>query len=155
MKENAAKGATREFVIRHGAETFTEAGIREHMEHIHNLFIISCDVVGDDIHIETNSMNNTFFAVNCMRSRKDYKGFRIETYPDRCNMPLSENAVLEETNIGRKGPQHPTQQHVTNKFGALSTDDDDPVEEDEDQDTSGDNSGVDLKPRSKASTIVD
>ncbi|KAI9655037.1 MAG: hypothetical protein M1831_004997 [Alyxoria varia] len=155
VKENAAKGASREFVIRHGAEKLTEAQIRDHMDHIHKLFIISVEIVGEDIYVETNSMNNTYFAVNCMRSREAYKGLRIEQSLDRCNVPLPEKAPLEEIPNWRQGPQRPAQQPPTNKFGMLQMDGADDDEESESDDTSSKNSGIDLNPRSRATTVVE
>jgi hypothetical protein len=80
-------GATRNIVVRNGtSRDLSEQGIRDDLEHIHNLFIISIGMnkKSGDIFISTNSVHNALFARTCMMSRSLYKGLKIEWYPDEC-----------------------------------------------------------------------
>lgn len=84
-------GASRNIVIRNGtSRNLTEQGIRDDMEHIHNLVVISVTInkKGGDVFISTNSVHNALFARTCMMSRQPYKGLKIEYYPDECAVPL-------------------------------------------------------------------
>jgi hypothetical protein len=65
-----------------------EGGIREDLEHIHNLIVISVTINKGDIYISTNSVHNALFARTCMMSRSLYKGLKIDWYPDECANPL-------------------------------------------------------------------
>jgi hypothetical protein len=78
-----------------------ECGIREDLEHIHNLVVISVAVSKGDIYISTNSVHNALFARTCMISRSLYKGLKIEWYPDECASPLP---CIQEKLIA---PHHP------------------------------------------------
>ncbi|KAF2086736.1 hypothetical protein K490DRAFT_43841, partial [Saccharata proteae CBS 121410] len=81
-------GATRNIVVRGGAAKLNEQTVRDDMEHIHNLVVISVKIVKNDVFISTNSVHNALYARTCMMSRAFYKGFRIEWYPDECAAPL-------------------------------------------------------------------
>ncbi|KAK5169806.1 uncharacterized protein LTR77_005784 [Saxophila tyrrhenica] len=82
-------GATRNLFIRNAvAKGHTEAKIRDDMEHIHNLVIISVDFRGNDAFVSTNSIHTALFARTCMMSRTTYKGCKVEFYPDECDVPL-------------------------------------------------------------------
>lgn len=59
-------GATRNLVIRNASPKHTEEMIREDLEHIHNLVVISVRVTGASVHISTNSVHNAMFARTCM-----------------------------------------------------------------------------------------
>lgn len=83
-----ANGATRNLLIRGVHPNLTEAQIREDMEHIHNLSIISVTFAQGNAYISTNSVQKASYARNCMRSRMPYKLMRIEYYPDECAEPL-------------------------------------------------------------------
>jgi hypothetical protein len=65
-----AKGATRNMIVRRCGADVTEEGIREDLEHIHNLDVIKVDFHGASCHIQTNSVQNAISARNCMSSRK-------------------------------------------------------------------------------------
>lgn len=78
-------GSTRNIVIRNGtSKNLTEDGIRDDLEHIHNLIVVSITIDNGDIYISTNSVHNALFARTCMMSRATYKGLKIEWYPDEC-----------------------------------------------------------------------
>lgn len=63
-------GATRNLLIRHRNPTLTEQGLRDDLEHIHNLVIIKVEFIGDCCYISTNSVHNAVFARLCMMSRR-------------------------------------------------------------------------------------
>jgi hypothetical protein len=91
-----ALGATRNIVVRNGAsKNLTERGIRDDLEHIHNLVVVSVTISKGDVYISTNSVHNALFARTCMMSRSIYKGLKIEWYPDECAQALP--AVRERT----------------------------------------------------------
>lgn len=49
--------------------THTRQGIRDDLEHIHNLVVIKVDFIGGSCYIKTNSVHNAMFARSCMMSR--------------------------------------------------------------------------------------
>lgn len=81
-------GATRNLIIRGVHPNITEKKIREDLDHIHNLIIISISYQSGDARLSLNSINNGLFARTCMMSRAMYKGMKIEWYPDECALPL-------------------------------------------------------------------
>lgn len=84
-------GASRNVVVRNGlSRELTEQGIRDDLDHIHNLVVIGVKLnhKTGDIFISTNSVHNALFARTCMMSRSLYKGLKIEYYPDECNVPV-------------------------------------------------------------------
>ncbi|KIW08453.1 uncharacterized protein PV09_01356 [Verruconis gallopava] len=86
-----AVGATRNIVIRNGASReLTEKKVREDLEHIHNLVVISVRIESEsgDVYVSTNSIQNALFARTCMMSRSLYKGLKIEWYHDQCAVPV-------------------------------------------------------------------
>jgi hypothetical protein len=104
-----AMGATRNIVVRNGAsKNLNESGIREDLEHIHNLVVISLTISKGDIFISTNSVHNALFARTCMMSRAIYKGLRIDWYPDECAGPLPH--VQEKVIAASLPPQMPAAQ---------------------------------------------
>ncbi|WEW59090.1 hypothetical protein PRK78_004559 [Emydomyces testavorans] len=83
-----SNGASRNILIRGVHLKLTEAQIREDMEHIHNLVIISVTFAQGNAYISTNSVQKASYARNCMRSRMPYKLMRLGYYPDECAEPL-------------------------------------------------------------------
>jgi hypothetical protein len=82
------------------------------MEHIHNLVVISVNVVRQDIYISTNSVHNSLFARTCMMSRALYKGLKIEWYPDECAAPIPKftellpaPAIPQKSSVSTKQPK--------------------------------------------------
>lgn len=49
--------------------TRTRQGIRDDLEHIHNLVVIKVEFIGGSCYIKTNSVHNAMFARSCMMSR--------------------------------------------------------------------------------------
>ncbi|KMP04483.1 hypothetical protein CIRG_04164 [Coccidioides immitis RMSCC 2394] len=88
IASQVSNGASRNILIRGIHPNLTESQIREDMEHIHNLVIISVTFTQGNAYISTNSVQKASYARNCMRSRMPYKVMRIEYYPDECAEPL-------------------------------------------------------------------
>lgn len=83
-----SRGATRNLVIRNINLSITEQRLRDDLDHIHNLIVISISFANGDAYLSLNSIHNSLFARTCMMSRAMYKGMKIEWYPDECAMPL-------------------------------------------------------------------
>lgn len=81
-------GATRNLVLRGAAEKITADEIRDHLDHIHNLVIISIYFKNGDAYVSMNSIHNALYARTCMLSRSAYKGVRIDYYADECAAPV-------------------------------------------------------------------
>jgi len=106
------------------------------MEHIHNLVVISVNVVRSDIYVSTNSVHNSLFARTCMMSRALYKGLKIEWYPDECaapipkiTEPIAAPAIPQKGSMSMKQPKTSS----SNLYSLLDLDESD-VEEDSDAD---------------------
>ena len=85
---NLRSGATRNIIIRGIHPSINEERIRDHLDHIHNIVVISVSFEGGDAYISLNSISNALFSRTCMMSRVTYKGMKIEWYPDECSQPL-------------------------------------------------------------------
>lgn len=95
-----ANGATRNIMIRNALEKgLTEQRIRDDMEHIHGLIIIDITYQNGDAYVSTNSVHNALFARTCMMSRKEYRGCKIEFYPDECDVALPVRAKPPPTTM--------------------------------------------------------
>ncbi|KAL8790812.1 MAG: hypothetical protein Q9213_000436 [Squamulea squamosa] len=114
-------GATRNLVIRSVKPNITEQRLREDLDHIHNLIIISVAFIGGDVYLSLNSIHNALFARTCMMSRAMYRGMRIEWYPDECalSLPKMENTTRREMVPAPKPKQAP----MVNRFQMLNMDD--------------------------------
>ncbi|KAI4253695.1 MAG: hypothetical protein LQ352_003532 [Teloschistes flavicans] len=121
------RGATRNLVLRDVNPSITEQRLREDLDHIHNLIIISVSFIAGDVYLSLNSVHNSLFARTCMMSRATYKGMRIEWYPDDCALPLPkvQNAARKD-NIPSPKPKATL---MLNRFQLLNTDDDDTEED--------------------------
>lgn len=125
-------GATRNVIIRGIHPSITEERLREHLDHIHNLVIISISFERGDAYISLNSINNSLFARTCMMSRVTYKGMKIEWYPDECSQPLPKiNYTPKKENQAMTQPKKSTS--AMNRFQMLNMDgaEDDSEETDE------------------------
>ncbi|KAL8992705.1 MAG: hypothetical protein Q9169_006897 [Polycauliona sp. 2 TL-2023] len=81
-------GATRNLIIRSVKPSITEERLREDLDHIHNLVIISISFIDGNVYLSLNSIHNALFARTCMMSRTIYRGMKIEWYPDECALPI-------------------------------------------------------------------
>jgi hypothetical protein len=62
-------GATRNFIVRQCDSFQTPESIKEDLEHIHDLRVISVEFTDRDCYIKTNSISGAVFARTCMSSR--------------------------------------------------------------------------------------
>ncbi|KAL8959967.1 MAG: hypothetical protein Q9193_003249 [Seirophora villosa] len=114
-------GATRNLVIHGVHPNITEKLLRDDLEHIHNLVVISVTFSGADAYLSLNSIRNSLFARTCMMSRAKYKSMRIEWYPDECALPLPK--VEGETKKGNANPTRLKEPPIANRFQMLNMDD--------------------------------
>lgn len=128
-----AIGATRNFVIYNRSPRHTEETIREDLDHIHNLVVVSIRFGGQNAYISLNSVHNAMFARTCMMSRSTYKGYKIDWYNDECAAPL-EAPAPRKNSIPTKKKDAP----IMNRFHLLNIDDEEGTgSEEDDHDTSG------------------
>ncbi|KAK2032811.1 hypothetical protein LX32DRAFT_635889 [Colletotrichum zoysiae] len=120
-------GATRNLVVRRCDPSLTEEGIRDDLEHIHNLAVVRVAFSGDNCHIGTNSVHNAMFARTCMMSRQKYKRSRIEWDIDECAQPLevAQTHRVQPHVLSSKRPMNP----MANRFEVLKLDANDDDEE--------------------------
>lgn len=113
-------GATRNLIIRGVHPNITEDRLREDLDHIHNLIVISISFQNGDAHLSLNSIHNSLFARTCMMSRAIYKGMRIEWYPDECAQPLPRMQYLPK----KESATQPTKKvnPMVNRFQMLNMD---------------------------------
>ncbi|KAI1327822.1 hypothetical protein F5Y16DRAFT_370390 [Xylariaceae sp. FL0255] len=121
-----AAGHTRNMIIRRCGPNHTEASIRDDLDHIHNLVVISVEFIGGSCYIKTNSVHNAMYARTCMTSRAKYKSSKIEWDVDECDQPLPA--------VQKMPPQPPSSQGAStkaptvkarNRFDLLRLDDED------------------------------
>ena len=140
-------GASRNMVIHNALSNgLTESRIREDMEHIHNLVIISVIYRNGDAYISTNSVHNALFARTCMMSRTTYKGCKVEFVRDECDVPLP--APIHKP---RAPPPQPAKKApIANRFDLINMDGNEHSSSDEENQTpveagSDDEGTVDLR----------
>ena len=137
-------GATRNVIIRGIQPHISEERIRQHLDHIHNIVVISISFEHGDAYISLNSINNSLFARTCMMSRGAYKGMKIEWYPDECSQPLPKfQHAPKKENIA---PQPKKLTSAMNRFQMLNMDgtDDDSEEEEEERTVLSDLSSMNI-----------
>lgn len=69
LARKVTQGATRNLVIHECRHDITEQIVRDDLEHIHNLAVVSVDIIGDKCYISTNSIAGATTAKACMMSR--------------------------------------------------------------------------------------
>ncbi|OBT64025.1 hypothetical protein VE03_06699 [Pseudogymnoascus sp. 23342-1-I1] len=111
-------GATRNIVIRSASTRHTDESIREDLDHIHNLVVVSIKFVDRDAHVSTNSVHNAMFARTCMMSRSKYKGCKIEWDIDECAAPIP---VFKPRPV-QKENKPPKAKAPINRFALLNMD---------------------------------
>jgi hypothetical protein len=121
-----SNGATRNLVIRFAKADMTEESIREDLDHIHQLEIVSIRFEFGHAWVSLNSVQQAVAARSCMGSRFKYKGTRIQFYPDECSEPLPPYVRRQPQ------PQPQPQQELSskksgysfnNRFATLTVDD--------------------------------
>lgn len=144
---NFHPGATRNVIIRGCHPNITEQLIKENLDHIHNIVIISVSFESGDAYISLNSINNSLFARTCMMSRGTYKGMKIEWYPDECAQPLPRMQYApKKENLAQPQPKKSTS--AMNRFQMLNLDsegiEDDSEETDEEPTVLSDPSSMNI-----------
>lgn len=93
--------------------------LRDDLDHIHNLVVVSIKFHQADAIISLNSVHNAMFARTCMMSRAAYKGSRIEWYPDECAQELLK---VHHTNRQPAAASPKKASSMTNRFQMLNMD---------------------------------
>ncbi|KAK5075331.1 hypothetical protein LTS08_001603 [Lithohypha guttulata] len=81
-------GATRNLVIRFPKPEVTEKIVRDDLEHIHLLEVVSVTSKDGHFWISLNGVTHAVTARGCMMSRSRYKSSRIEFWQDECAQAL-------------------------------------------------------------------
>ena len=131
MANKISIGATRNLIIRGVHPNITEQRLREDLDHIHNLVIISIFYSKGDAHLSLNSIHNALFARTCMMSRAMYKGMKIEWYPDECALPLPKQQWMSRKENTPQSVKRPDT--AVNRFQMLNMDGTEDGSEDESQ----------------------
>ncbi|KAI9732676.1 MAG: hypothetical protein M1834_004013 [Cirrosporium novae-zelandiae] len=127
-------GATRNLVLRNINPNISPDLIRDHLDHIHNLVVINVKFEHNNAYISLNSVHNALFARTCMMSRQNYKGMKIEWYPDECGQPLPKiQHMLRKENYS----QAPVKKVdiMVNRFQMLNMDGTEDGSDDDDEDS--------------------
>ncbi|OAA58051.1 hypothetical protein SPI_06936 [Niveomyces insectorum RCEF 264] len=133
VSNKVAVGATRNLLIRRCDPRITEQTVRDDLDHIHNIVVLSVKFARGNCYIDTNSVHNALFARTCMMSRALYRSSRIEWAPDACAQPIEPVTILKP----KKKPitaKKPPVFVAVNRFQLLNLDE----VEDDDTDGSGD-----------------
>lgn len=98
QKQIYCSGATRNMVLRFPTPGVTEQTIRDDLQHIDMLEIVSVQHTGGHFYISLNSVGHALAARSCMQHRSRYKASRIEFYPDECaeSLPLVAKRVAPD-----------------------------------------------------------
>jgi hypothetical protein len=116
-------GATRNLVVRFVKADMTEDSIREDLEHIYRLEVVSCHFEFGHAWVSLNSVQQAVTARSCMGSRFKYKGCRIEFYPDDCAEPLPPYVKRQPQSRPAKGRRKEPAYFSNNRFATLTLDD--------------------------------
>jgi hypothetical protein len=84
----ARHGASRNLIVRNAKPEMTHASIREDLHHIHCLEVVDVNFLHGDAIISLNDVHKALTARTCMISHINYRGCRIDFYPDECDQPL-------------------------------------------------------------------
>lgn len=104
-----SRGATRNLILSKVPPSFTEAQIREDLDHIHNLHVEKIEMKGGSILVNLNSVCVALFARTCLMSRSSYKGVKVEFTVDECaeRLPTPKSKDFERKKIPDKAaPQN-------------------------------------------------
>lgn len=111
------QGATRNLVIRFPSKEVTAEIIRDDLEHIHYLEVVSIIFKNGHFWISLNSISHALNARSCLATRKRYKGSRIEFWPDECAEPLPTVIKISKPNDSIR--LKPTALVFDNRFGVF------------------------------------
>ncbi|KAJ9499727.1 hypothetical protein LTR99_000355 [Exophiala xenobiotica] len=112
--------ATRNLVIRFHKPYMTAESIRDDLEHIHNLEVVSIRFSKEHCFISLNAIPHALTARSCMHSRQKYKCVSIEFYPDECAQPIRPMPAKQNHNEADRDEKATIK--LCNRFAALFTD---------------------------------
>ena len=115
-------GASRNLIVRGVHRSITEQRLREDLDHIHNLVVISVFYNNGNAYLSLNSVHNALFARTCMMSRAMYKGMKIEWYPDECALPLPKQQWVPRKESALNPIIRPNHTFNLNRFQMLNMD---------------------------------
>ena len=123
-------GATRNLVVRFPPPDTTPESIKEDLEHIDRLEIVSCEMKNGHAFISTNGVHHAVTAKTCMQSRRKYKHGRIDFYADECDQPLPD-IVKKPYNKREHSPSKRKSNTIShmNRFALLNDADDEEFED--------------------------
>ncbi|CEJ59187.1 hypothetical protein PMG11_07820 [Penicillium brasilianum] len=130
-------GVSRNLVIKKVNAQVTEATLRQELDHIHNLTIISIQFEDGNAYISTSSAGGALYARTCLKSRALYKDMRIDFYEDECaeSFPKIRRPAAVAFPRASKKYQSP----VYNPFELLSQDEFEMDQDDDEEDNDDDN----------------
>jgi hypothetical protein len=117
------RGARRNIVIRFAKKGMTEKTVREDLEHIHRLEVVSVVTTANHIFISLNGIQWAITARHCMRSQLKYQGTRIEFFEDECDqvLPAVERKIVKRV---QENTKRPATVSMANRFALLFDSDD-------------------------------
>lgn len=117
-------GATRNLVIRFPKPEITEQVLRDDLEHINTLQIVSIKTIRGHIYVSLSGVRQALAARSCMMHRLRYKGSRIEFWPDECAEPFA--PALSRPQPNQNLSKHKAKQSTNsiNRFNVLFNEDD-------------------------------
>ena len=118
MRQIEVSGATRNLVICQIGQDLNEEGIREQLDHIHNLHVIEVTFSDGAAIISLNAVGVALYARTCLRSRATYKKCKIDFYPDGCAQPLPTQYIKASTSAVERPPLKTTQS-LSSRFHSL------------------------------------
>ncbi len=62
-------GASRNIVIRRCPRSVSAEGVARDLDHIHNLFVVKIEFIGNNCYVGTNSIISASFARTCLMSQ--------------------------------------------------------------------------------------
>ncbi|GAD93771.1 hypothetical protein AOR_1_1002054 [Paecilomyces variotii No. 5] len=128
------KGASRNILICGVNPNITEALIREQLDHIHNLVVLSVRFYQRNAYISTNSIHNAMYARSCLMSRAIYKGMKICYFQDECARPIHEHLQRTTEQTVRRSENI---ERSANRYQVLTVDGSYELEEGSDDSVSG------------------
>lgn len=117
-------GASRNLVIRFPKPEVTEQIVRDDLEHINTLEIVSVQAIQGHIFISLSGVRQALAARSCMMHRLRYKGSRIEFWPDECAEPFPPVARRPPPNQNYQKHHVKQSTNSINRFEILFNEDD-------------------------------
>lgn len=117
-------GATRNLVIRFPKPEVTEQVLRDDLEHINTLHIVSIKTIQGHIYVSLNGVRQALAARSCMMHRLRYKGSRIEFWPDECAEPFAPVSTRPPLNQSHSKLRVKHSTSSINRFNVLFNEDD-------------------------------